>query len=117
MQCRRQYMSRRVGHVLLSVLFLSQTVAPVLAADTSQENFKLFSPPGAATPAEGTAADAAAAPAKTDGEAKPADAGSGSASVGSMWSEGDPGSQAPPGSPAPTPAAANPAASTDAAAP
>ena len=67
-------MSRRVTHVLASILIISQTLVPVMAADSSQVNFKIFSPPGAQSPA--------ADKAETSPE--------------SIWSEGDAGSQAPP---------------------
>jgi hypothetical protein len=80
-------MSRRVSHVLASILFLSQTMAPCLAADSSQVNFKIFSPPGAQQPAEGST-DAGTSAAKSDAAASPE----------SMWSEGDASTQAPPGS-------------------
>lgn len=92
-------MSRRVGHVLAICLMLSNTIAPVMAADSSQVNFKIFSPPGAEAPA--------AAPAEESKPAEPA-----SSTPESMWSEGDASSQAPPGStPEPAPAAAEPASS------
>ncbi len=79
-------MSRRVGHVLAAFLLLSQTVSPIWAADSSQVNFKIFSPPGAQAPAAE--------------ETKPAASGS-----DSMWTEGDASTQAPPGSTPETPAA------------
>jgi len=79
-------MSRRVGHVLAAFLLLSQTVSPIWAADSSQVNFKIFSPPGAQAPAAE--------------ETKPASSGS-----DSMWTEGDASTQAPPGSTPETPAA------------
>ncbi len=85
-------MSRRVSHVLATILLLSQTIAPVLAADSSQVNFKIFSPPGAQQPPEN--ADPAPS-AKTEPAA--------STSPESMWTEGDAATQAPPGSTA-TPA-------------
>lgn len=96
-------MSRRVGHVLATVLLISQTVSPVLAADSSQVNFKIFSPPGGQSqPAEGSNDSGAA---KSD-----------SASSDSMWTEGDAASQTPPGSapatPAPQAADSTPSAST-----
>ncbi|MBX9689808.1 MAG: TrbI/VirB10 family protein [Candidatus Obscuribacterales bacterium] len=84
-------MSRRVVHVLASVLLISQTVSPVLAADSSQVNFKIFSPPGSQQAAE----DSAAEPVKTP------EAPAAAASPESMWTEGDASTQAPPGASAP----------------
>lgn len=74
-------MSRRVIHVLASILLFSQTtLAPVMAADSSQVNFKIFSAPGtpAAEPAE------------------KAESSSTDKSAESIWSEGDSSSQSPP---------------------
>ena len=106
-------MSRRVAHVFAIFLLLSQTITPVLAADSSQVNFKIFAPPGSEAPAAAPAEEA-----KTDTPA------SSSSSPESMWSEGDASSQVPPGSSpeaaAPTPAepaAAAPVAEPTAAAP
>ncbi len=77
-------MSRRVSHVLAAFLvMMSQTVTPLLAADTSQVNFKIFSPPASGS------ADS------TQAEGSPAAESSGTES---MWTDGDAGSQAPPGS-------------------
>ncbi|MBX9571317.1 MAG: TrbI/VirB10 family protein [Candidatus Obscuribacterales bacterium] len=74
-------MSRRVVHVLASILILSQTtLAPVMAADSSQVNFKIFSAPGAP----------AAEPAEK------AESSSADKSAESIWSEGDASSQSPP---------------------
>lgn len=76
-------MSRRVVHVLASILLFSQTsLAPVMAADSSQVNFKIFSAPGTA------AAEPAAA--------EPAESSSTDKSAESIWSEGDASSQSPP---------------------
>jgi len=74
-------MSRRVVHVLASILILSQTtLAPVMAADSSQVNSKIFSAPGAP----------AAEPAEK------AESSSADKSAESIWSEGDASSQSPP---------------------
>lgn len=74
-------MSRRVVHVLASILILSQTtLAPVMAADSSQVNFKIFSAPGAP----------AAEPAEK------AESSSADKNAESIWSEGDASSQSPP---------------------
>jgi hypothetical protein len=83
-------MSRRIAHVLAIVLILSQTMAPVLAADSSQVNFKIFSAPGTENASAEPSSDKAA--------------GSSSTGADSMWTEGDPGSQAPPGTALPAPA-------------
>lgn len=80
-------MSRRVTHVFAAFLILSYSVSPVLAADSSQVNFKIFSPPGQQQQEE----------AKTDTP---------SSSNDSLWTEGDTASQSPPGA---TPPAAPPA--------
>ncbi len=77
-------MSRRVIHVLASILLFSQTtLAPVMAADSSQVNFKIFSAPGApaAEPSE---------------PAEKAESSSTDKSAESIWSEGDSSSQSPP---------------------
>lgn len=79
-------MSRRVAHVLAIGLILSQALTPVLAADSSQVNFKIFSPPGTEEPS--------AAPAESSDKSSEAK----SASPESMWTEGDANSQAPPSS-------------------
>lgn len=86
-------MSRRVTtHVFAAFLILIHTVSPVLAADSSQVNFKIFSPPGQQQQEE----------AKTDTPS----------SNDSLWSEGDAASQSPPGSAPASPApAASPAES------
>lgn len=73
-------MSRRVGHVLASILIFSQTLVPVLAADSSQVNFKIFAPPGTQAPA--ASEEKSEAPASSSAE--------------SMWSDGDASSQTPP---------------------
>lgn len=75
-------MSRRVIHVLASILLFSQTtLAPVMAADSSQVNFKIFSAPGSTPAAE---------------PAEKAESSSTEKSAESIWSEGDAGSQSPP---------------------
>ena len=86
-------MSRRVTtHVFAAFLILINTVSPVLAADSSQVNFKIFSPPGQEQQEE----------AKTDTPS----------SNDSLWSEGDAASQSPPGSAPASPAPAEAAAPT-----
>ena len=100
-------MSKRVSHVLAIVLFLSQTLSPVLAADSSQVNFKIFSAPGETQPAANNNADSATAKS----------AGSKATSPESMWTEGDPGSQAPPGTAAPQASSSPPAEAATTASP
>lgn len=85
-------MSRRVTHVFAAFLILSYTVSPVLAADSSQVNFKIFSPPGQQEEA------------KTDTPSSDT-----ASSSDSLWTEGDAASQSPPGSSPPSPAESNPA--------
>jgi len=96
-------MSRRVSHVLVSALFLGQTMAPVMAADTSQVNFKIFSPPGASQPADAAAEATPSAEAPAAKSAEPAPTG-----TESMWTQGDSSTQSPPSSTT-APAAAVPA--------
>lgn len=85
-------MSRRVAHVLATILLISQSITPSLAADSSQVNFKIFSPPGTEQAAEADSSAKSDNPASSD----------------SLWTEGDAASQSPPGT--------TPAAATDSAA-